>query len=194
MNITESDELIPAGMLSLEFMHSDWGDFRGRWRVDYLLKPDWLQEFMAKWHLETGNAPAESEIQALITLRTLMMHIVASLPSGGPAEEDLASLNSILQDAPSTRRLLWGNEKFDLEIEPLVKNWNWVMAEIAGSFAELLVYSDLRRLKVCENPYCGWIFYDETRSRTKRWCTNEKCGNLWKMRRFRARKKTAISD
>lgn len=194
MNTTEADELMPAETLSLEFMHSDWGDFRGRWRVDYLLKPEWLQEFMAKWHLEVSDAPTESEIQALVALRALMMRIVASLPSGGPGEEDLTALNSILQSVPSMRRLLWRHEKFELETQPLVKNWSWVMAEIAGSFAELLVYSDLRRLKMCENPYCRWIFYDETRSRTKRWCTNEKCGNLWKMRRFRARKKTAISD
>ena len=194
MNTDEADPLIAAELLALEFINSEWGDFRGRWRVDDLLKPEWFQKFLAKWHLELDEAPTENEFNALITLRTLMRRIVESLSSGGPDAEDLKLLNGIFQSAPSIRHLVWQTEKFELEIEPLVKNWSWVMAEIAGSFAELLVYGDLQRLKICENPYCRGIFYDETRSRTKRWCTPEKCGNLWKMRRFRSRKKTSNLD
>ncbi len=181
-------------MLCLEFFNSDWGDFRGRWRKDYLLQPEWLDAFLVKWHLEVGGAPTEDELQALILLRSLMVRIVASLPAGGPAEEDLQSLNAIFEESPSTRRLTWQEETFKLEIEPLVRDWKWVLAEIADSFADLLAYGDLQRLKICENPYCRWVFYDETRSRTKRWCTNNKCGNLWKMRRFRARQKKATLD
>src|SRR5207244_1417681 len=82
----------------------------------------------------------------------------------------------------------WGGEKFELEMVPLARDWRWVMAEIAASFADLLAKHDSKRLKICENPNCRWIFYDESKSRTRRWCTNNKCANLWKVRRFRARK------
>lgn len=191
MDTNDSVELIPAELLCLEFINSEWGDFRGRWRKDYLLQPEWLQEFQGKWRLEIGSAPTQDELQALIALRSLMRRIVASLPSGGPDEEELQLLNAIFQESPSMRRLAWQAEAFKLDIEPLVRDWKWVMAEIADSFADVLAYGDLQRLKICENPHCRRIFYDETRSRTKRWCTNEKCGNLWKLRRFRARQKKA---
>ena len=61
------------------------------------------------------------------------------------------------------------------------------MAEVAASFIEL-TDMEIARIRVCENPGCRWIFYDETRSRTKR-CCDGTCANLVKMRRFRQKKK-----
>jgi predicted RNA-binding Zn ribbon-like protein len=76
-----------------------------------------------------------------------------------------------------------------LEVVPLKKDWDWVQVEIAASFAHLLVDYDRKRLKICANPNCRWIFYDESKSRTRRYCTPDKCANLLKVRRFRARRK-----
>ena len=62
-------------------------------------------------------------------------------------------------------------------------------AEVAASLAHLLAYHDPRRLKICANTNCLGIFYDESKSRTKLYCTPEKCANLMKARRYRARHK-----
>ncbi|MGH9209636.1 MAG: CGNR zinc finger domain-containing protein [Acidimicrobiales bacterium] len=50
------------------------------------------------------------------------------------------------------------------------------------------------RLKAC--PDCRWVFYDRTRSGTKRWClmnaagpNGRGCGNIAKARRHRARQR-----
>lgn len=175
--------------LCLDFLNSEWGDFRGRWREDRLLQPAWLEEFLNRWNLQMADPVSPAVVDALVGLRTLMRRIVGSLPAGNPSSDDLNALNAILLNAPSVRRLAWAGEKFELEIVPLARDWRWVMAEIAASFADLLVNHDSKRLKICENPNCRGIFYDESKSRTKRWCTNNKCANLWKVRRFRARKK-----
>lgn len=52
------------------------------------------------------------------------------------------------------------------------------------------------RLKAC--PDCRWVFYDHTRSATKRWCLmnasgpdGRGCGNIAKARRHRARQRAA---
>jgi CGNR zinc finger len=52
------------------------------------------------------------------------------------------------------------------------------------------------RLKAC--PDCRWVFYDRTRSGTKRWCVmnaagpdGRGCGNIAKARRHRARQKAS---
>ncbi|MDT3426149.1 putative RNA-binding Zn ribbon-like protein [Paenibacillus forsythiae] len=45
------------------------------------------------------------------------------------------------------------------------------------------------RFRICDNPDCRWAYYDDTRNRSKRYCDDKACGNLMKVRRFRARKK-----
>ncbi|MEW6242773.1 MAG: CGNR zinc finger domain-containing protein [Bacillota bacterium] len=77
---------------------------------------------------------------------------------------------------------------YQLEMLPAYRNWGWVMAEIALSFARLLL-NDYTRVKMCANPACRWVFYDESGNRTRRWCEERYCGNLMKVRRFRARQK-----
>ncbi len=177
-------------ILCLDFLLSEWRDFRGRWVNDRLLQPEWLEEFVLRWNLAVADPVNEEVLQKLLGLRSLLQHIVDALPARAVADEDLHALNVILTSTPHVQRLLWDGQNFQIEATPVFRDWNWVIAEIAGSFAELLVNGDIRRIKVCENEYCRCIFYDESKSRTRRYCSNAKCGNLWKLRRFRARRKT----
>jgi predicted RNA-binding Zn ribbon-like protein len=60
------------------------------------------------------------------------------------------------------------------------------------SAVELLTTGDLRRIKVCENPYgCGWLFYDGSKNGSRRWCSMEECGGQSKARRQTARRRAA---
>ncbi|MNW66741.1 CGNR zinc finger [compost metagenome] len=68
------------------------------------------------------------------------------------------------------------------------------MAEIASSFAAALVEKETSRFRICENPDCLWVYYDDTRNRSKRYCDDKLCGNLMKVRRFRARKKADMEE
>jgi len=179
-------------MACLDFLNSEFRDFRGRWQRDDLLNPAWLQAFLARWDLEIDVPSETAPLGELEILRATMTRIVEAIPMGKPAPEDLNALNAVLHQAPSTMQLSWDGQEFRLEALPLKKDWQWVMAEIAGSFTDLLVHHDKLRVKVCENPNCRWIFYDESKSRTKRWCTNDKCANLWKVRRFRERHKEEV--
>lgn len=181
-------------VVCLDFLNSEFRDFRGRWSEDRLLKPEWLDQFLTRWNLQVGSLPDAATLQSLIELRALLLHIVESLAHGQPSEEDIAALNAILQAAPSKRYLSWDGEDYNLTLVPVENDWNWVKAEIASSFAELLVDYEPERLKICENVHCRWIFYDESKSRTRRYCTTNKCANLWKLRRFRARHKENSQD
>jgi predicted RNA-binding Zn ribbon-like protein len=96
-------------------------------------------------------------------------------------------LNGFMLYASNVPQLQWDGAQYQLELLPAQKNWPWAMAEIALSLADLLTHGDTRRLKICENNHCRGVFYDESKSRTRRYCTADKCGNLLKLRRFRAR-------
>ncbi|MGD2101794.1 MAG: CGNR zinc finger domain-containing protein [Acidimicrobiia bacterium] len=71
-----------------------------------------------------------------------------------------------------------------------------VAGDLAVVVLEALQDGSMKRLKAC--PDCRWVFYDNTRNGSKRWCMMNPtspdargCGNIAKARRHRARKRQA---
>jgi predicted RNA-binding Zn ribbon-like protein len=175
-------------VLCVQFINSEFRDFRGRWARDDLQRPEWLQQFLATWGLQVEEPPDAAVIASLVSLRALLVRMLAALPEGNIADDDLAQFNAILRKASMHRTLIQDAGTYRFELIPAKKDWDWVQAEIAASFAQLAAH-DPKRLKICENYYCRGAFYDDTKSRTQRYCTPEKCGSLMKARRFRTRHK-----
>jgi predicted RNA-binding Zn ribbon-like protein len=175
--------------MCVDFINSEFRDFRGRWVRDDLQQPGWLERFLTRWKLVVDSPADEATIKELIVLRALLRRAIEELAAGQVSDNNLAALNTIMLKAPVARQLAREGEEYRLELVPPGKDWNWVQAEIAASFAALLTNYDPRRLKICQNPHCLGIFYDESKSRTQRYCTPDKCGNLMKARRFRIRHK-----
>lgn len=173
--------------LCIQFINSEFRDFRGRWVRDDLQQPGWLEQFLATWGLQVEAPPDAAVLAALTAQRDLLKRMIASLADGRIADDDLAMFNTILLKIPLQRSLVQDSEGYRLELAAVKKDWDWVQAEIAASLAHMLTDHDPRRLKLCANDYCRGAFYDESKSRTKRYCTAEKCANLMKARRFRTR-------
>ena len=112
---------------------------------------------------------------------------IALMAGKAPGRRDLEAINRCLADAPFTRRVAAGGGGFAVELVPRADGVARVLGEVAASFAELLAGGDPTRIKVCANPDCGWVMYDESRNRTRRWCESTGCGNLIKVRRYRQR-------
>ena len=171
--------------LYLDFVNSEFRDFRGRWVRDELQQPGWLEALLLKWDVQV-DTPLDATTQiALVALRTLLARAITSLVEGEISEQEQAEFNAILLKVPLSRRLQKDAQTYTLEMVPLEKNWDWVQAEIVASFVHTLTSHDARRLKICANPNCRWVFYDESKSRTKLYCTSNLCANLMKIRRFR---------
>ncbi|MDC7125082.1 MAG: CGNR zinc finger domain-containing protein [Spirochaetales bacterium] len=50
--------------------------------------------------------------------------------------------------------------------------------------ADLLLSSNLSRLKRCSNAECGWLYYDTSKNNSRRWCCMSSCGNRAKASNF----------
>ena len=75
----------------------------------------------------------------------------------------------------------WSWDQFDDTLDlPL-----WQLANAAIDF---LTHQDLTRLRICAADDCGWIFLDETRNRSRKWCDMATCGNRAKAARYRGRR------
>ncbi|SMC66689.1 CGNR zinc finger domain-containing protein [Kibdelosporangium aridum] len=63
------------------------------------------------------------------------------------------------------------------------------IAALAAAVHQAVLTGTWTRLKSCANSECRWLFYDESRSRTARWCSMRACGSVTKARRYRARQR-----
>jgi hypothetical protein len=61
---------------------------------------------------------------------------------------------------------------------------------VFAACARLVVRGDWIRLKICPADSCLWAFYDESRNRSRTWCSMRVCGNREKARGWRARTTT----
>ncbi len=181
--------------ISLDFLNSDWSDYRGSGRrEDRLTQIGWSEQFLARWNLQVALPLDKSSLRELEVLRALLRRIVVTISHGErPTPEDIADLNTYLKNAPLYHRLQSLGEGYQIQQEPLSRDWHWVQGEIATSFAELLTLDDPSRIKKCENGDCNWIYYDESRNHSRRWC-DEGCASLIKVRRFRERHQRRIQS
>ncbi|EFH88370.1 CGNR zinc finger domain-containing protein [Ktedonobacter racemifer] len=178
-------------VLALDFLNSDWSDYRGSGRAeDRFLQLAWRQQFLTRWHLDVDAAALdESMVRSLITLRSHLWDYAARLVRGEPlAVADMTQLQPYLQ-ASAVRRTLCQDQDghWRIVLEPLQKDWLWVQSEITVSFVELVTTQEPARIKICENDACGWIFFDASKNRSRRWCAGYACGNMMTVRRYRAR-------
>ncbi|MFJ7210652.1 CGNR zinc finger domain-containing protein [Amycolatopsis sp. NPDC098790] len=62
-----------------------------------------------------------------------------------------------------------------------------VVGAVFAACARCVVRGDWIRLKICPADTCLWAFYDESRNRSRTWCSMRVCGNREKARGWRAR-------
>ncbi len=68
-----------------------------------------------------------------------------------------------------------------------------ILGPVALSALSVLTGADLSRVKRCPGDHCGWLFFDATKNKRRRWCEMEVCGNRAKQKRRRRGQATASS-
>jgi predicted RNA-binding Zn ribbon-like protein len=178
-----------ADPLWAELINSDYRDYRGSGaREDRIFNDSWLASFLARAGWE-GGLPKSSDRNDLRHLRSLLRRMVDSLISKKKIRTaDLKAFNEFLASSPVIPKLELRNSTWRLSQASVTSGFGRISASIANSFASMLAEGDPTRIKICANPDCGWILYDESHNRTRRWCNVKECGNLVRVRQFRARK------
>ena len=99
------------------------------------------------------------------------------LPSEADASRVLRSYGAAMARArlegdPARPRLRW----------PVASTLGGVLDPIAYAAGDLLLASARPPVKVC--PGCPWLFVDQSRNGSRRWCDMRTCGTRDKMRRY----------
>jgi predicted RNA-binding Zn ribbon-like protein len=130
-------------------------------------------------------APALAEA---IAIREAIYQIFYAAADGKPpAPADLNALNAALRRAPARRRIVRGESGFGWSVEVRGASAAEMLAPVLWSAADLIAGPDLARVRYCANDQCRWLFIDDSKNSSRRWCSMESCGNRAKARRHYAR-------
>ncbi|WP_032075981.1 CGNR zinc finger domain-containing protein [Clostridium drakei] len=175
-------------LLCIDFINSQW--YKTHKVFKELLKDEkWFKNFCLKWNLSITYMPNKEMIDTLLGLREFLSYVTNNLCTKKTIDlKDINKINEYLKAFSFYKMIEKEKDSFSLKTIPVKSDLSFILFEIISSFAELITKYDIQRIKLCENPECGWIFYDESRNRTRKWCDNT-CATLIKVRRFRENQK-----
>ena len=139
---------------------------------------------------ERQPARAAAVLRRAILMREAIWRVFDAFAKSGRAdaadfatiqEEELAALKHARFVQSGSEVAYQWSEEISLD-RPL-----WDIARAAGEL--LRTNGDLVRVRECGSATCEWLFIDKSRNHTRRWCDMNDCGNVAKVRRFRARQR-----
>lgn len=119
-----------------------------------------------------------------IELRETIYRLFFTIAQGRtPEDQDVAELNTALHRAPPRRILAHADQRLGWCLERNGRSAAALLAPVLWSAADLLVGPDTARVRHCSNDKCGWLFFDDSKNQSRRWCSMQACGNRAKARR-----------
>jgi predicted RNA-binding Zn ribbon-like protein len=76
-------------------------------------------------------------------------------------------------------------------LEPSASGVDATLTHILAAIVAAMADGTWARLKACHNPACQWVFYDESKNRSRLWCAMQACGNRNKVRAYKRRQRAA---
>ena len=105
-----------------------------------------------------------------------------------PGRPDMQLLNETLDQAPLRFEVQYEESGFSGKRTTGGSEFATVLGPVAWSAAGLLTSENLHRIKRCADDTCGWLFLDNTKNRSRRWCDIGDCGSRVKAKRYYQRK------
>lgn len=126
----------------------------------------------------------------VIALRESIYRLVTSAIGEGPANlDDLESFNTALTATLQNARLAVDEAGFYRmwrEAPEAIDRPLWSVLDAAAGL--LISPGLLQRVKHCMGERCDWLFIDNSRNHSRRWCRMSGCGNRAKARRSYSRR------
>ena len=177
----------PAGELPEGDVLTEYGDFVA-WAAHLGLITT-AEEQRLRRHARQRPTDAEATFQRARETRAYLRDVFDAVARGtAPAPDDLSRLRRDAADAYSHGRLVpaagqyrWSWDEDEDLARPL---WPVIHAALT-----LVTDGPLDRVKGCAS--CRFLFIDESKNRSRRWCSMEDCGAQDKMRKYVARRAQA---
>lgn len=172
---------------ALDLVNSRWRDHKGSGRYfDRIPEPLFRRAFLKRWGYRVTDPDSRDGIARLQALRPVLRRVMDAYSAGRALSPALRrQLELEANRAPAVLRLRRFEGRDELAFEHAGDEWDVVSSEIAANAASLI--AERAAVKECANPSCSWMFIDQTKARSRRWCNVSVCGSLVNVRRHRSR-------
>jgi predicted RNA-binding Zn ribbon-like protein len=127
----------------------------------------------------------------VLAVRAGLREVVEALVARRRVDERaLATVNGVLR-ARGALELVPGEGGVALAHRHVGDPLDDALAAVAEPLVAVIAAGATRRLRICANDGCRWVFEDASRTGRRRWCSMASCGNRAKAARHRARRRAA---
>ncbi len=139
------------------------------------------------------DAKGAAVFREVIALRETVYRIFfCTAEDRPPTAADLDALNRAHRAAPERIGIARAGSGFAWRVVPIEEPGVLsLLAPVVWSAANLLTGPRLARVRHCANERCLWLFLDDSKSGTRRWCSMSACGNRAKAHRHYVRQREA---
>jgi predicted RNA-binding Zn ribbon-like protein len=179
-----------AGRLSLDFVNSTPPNAELSWErlIQFLQTTNIVSSERGAQLLRFPQSDPQAAEALLLKARRLASALrrvfAAMLRKQRIAAEWIEPVNEILRITEGHDELVGQDGLWRIEFIGREGGLDWLLAAAARSGAEIIAEGARARLRHCANPQCGLFFYDNSRTRRRRWCSMAVCGNRSKVAAF----------
>jgi predicted RNA-binding Zn ribbon-like protein len=159
--------------------------FLGFAKQSRMLSPQQAELLRSRSALRTDE-DGTNVMRAAAILREAIYRVFSALAGGRPAPpKDIKLIDDFAIEALRHRRLMpkrTGGYRWQWKTEES-ERLEQLLWPVALSAADLLTSEKLSGVRECAAGDCAWLFLDESRNHSRRWCDMKVCGNRQKARR-----------
>lgn len=173
-----------SGALAIDFAYTGGLGRRPEWEQWH--SPDDFGAWLAGRFPEVQAEAGERDLQDAKTLRDAIARaVMAGSRDEAPAAEDVDVIN-LFAATPDIPPSLGGGTR---QAGRTTARVGQALSLMAREAVELFAPEERERIRECAADDCEIVFYDESRSNNRRWCSMQRCGNRAKVRAHRAKVK-----
>jgi predicted RNA-binding Zn ribbon-like protein len=169
-----------AGSVAIDFAYAGgFGD-----GPEAITTPSGLSEWLSERFPELQGEATDRELSDARSLQQALARLTTAVGTGatGPAEDiDVINLFAATPDIPPS--LAGGTRQAGRSRAHVGQ----CLSAITRDAIEIFSADSAERVRECAAEDCSLIFYDESRSNNRRWCSMQRCGNRAKVRAHRER-------
>ena len=149
---------------------------------------------LAVWS-RRNKREADHVFDEAMGVREILYRVFSATASAkAVSADDVDALNGLLERAPGRTSISITKAGNLWRLPPASPTAASLLAPVLWSAGDLLVGERLGSVRLCANKKCGWLFLDDSKSGTRRWCTMSACGNRAKAQRHYRRRIKPAAD
>jgi predicted RNA-binding Zn ribbon-like protein len=173
-----------SGALSLDFAHTGLENGPPAW--EQLHSPDDLAAWLGDRFERLGDDTGDRDLADALSLRAAIYRLARTQVEGTQMRADDVDTLNLYAATPDIPPALDGGNR---QAGRTRVRTGQALATIARDAVHLFGHAE-GRIRECSADNCQLVFYDESRTNNRRWCSMQRCGNRAKVKAFRAKEKS----